>query len=67
MRNYAPALSSQCAGAGPAHALYFAAYEQSKLVFGAGDDPSKHPIATGRLLFIFPGLISKECLLLLPH
>ena len=34
-------------GAGPAHALYFAAYEQAKHISGAAQDPSSHPIATG--------------------
>ncbi len=34
-------------GAGPAHALYFSAYEFSKSMFGANDDPGHEHIATG--------------------
>ena len=33
-------------GAGPAHALYFAAYEQSKFCLGISGNPAAHPYAT---------------------
>jgi len=33
-------------GAGPAHAIYFASYEQSKLMLGISADPSQSPYAT---------------------
>lgn len=33
-------------GAGPAHALYFASYEQSKHVLGISTNPAAHPYAT---------------------
>eukprot|EP00040_Diaphanoeca_grandis_P031824 m.191289 g.191289 ORF g.191289 m.191289 type:complete len:316 (-) comp32423_c0_seq1:140-1087(-) len=33
-------------GAGPAHAVYFASYEQAKYSLGISDDPSKSPYAT---------------------
>ena len=37
-------------GAGPAHALYFAAYEESKKLLGANNDPGHEHIATGTQL-----------------
>ena len=34
-------------GAGPAHALYFSAYEHAKLLLGVHDDPGRLPLETG--------------------
>lgn len=30
-------------GAGPAHAMYFACYEQAKVAFGASEGPARNP------------------------
>ncbi|PVU95781.1 hypothetical protein BB559_002605 [Furculomyces boomerangus] len=40
-------ISSMIAGAGPAHAVYFAAYEQAKHYLSGGDDKKINPLAAG--------------------
>lgn len=39
-------MSTMVAGAGPAHALYFASYEVVKQALG-GNQPGHHPLAAG--------------------
>lgn len=39
-------IGAVASGAGPAHAVYFSAYEHSKVVLGIADNPSAHPAAT---------------------
>eukprot|EP00041_Stephanoeca_diplocostata_P035427 m.1248086 g.1248086 ORF g.1248086 m.1248086 type:complete len:308 (+) comp24697_c0_seq2:258-1181(+) len=39
-------IGAVASGAGPAHAVYFSAYEHSKVMLGIADNPSAHPAAT---------------------